>query len=346
MAVASSPAAAARSVRPRLGFSPPSPTRAALWTAAAVVTAWPTCLASTRPRKPPADRAFAWSRTPTDPTPPFACYRLERLPSLDLAELDTLSAVPTEPVPLNDRGDSSSASAFPSAPQRSGVGAQFAQLLRRPYAGAALSAESRGNSFDIAASSVTAPSMLRQGSFDSAYLLPMPGPAESTGPSSASTATAAGSPSGRLFLQPGNGIAELDRSGSAYVGGGGAMAGAPLSRPPRPSSADLGPDTAVPLMRQRTFDYTPPAPGTGTDIVEEDVSGKSKRKSSGGMGAEEGHSAEQDFKRAKTESAGTDIGELLRLTGCWFGVVRLTLTCCDCCSNRGRAAAPAERGRT
>lgn len=192
--------------------------------------------------------------------------RLERLPSLDFAELDSLGGTPADPVPLNDTGSSGSSN--------------FSHLLRQPLAGTALGAESRGNSFDLAASSVTAPSLMRQSSFDSAYL-PVPGNGASLP---------------RTYLQPGN-----DGIASAGVG---------LSRPPRhplqrDSSHDSGSelaDTAVPLMRQRTFDYTATAQVPTAAEVSEAGEEALKRKLSG----------EQDTSDAKrTRTGDHDHGESL-----------------------------------
>jgi hypothetical protein len=241
--------------------------------------------------------------------------RLDRLPSLDLAELDSLSAVPGDAAPLIDRSNGNGTVPF-GAPMRS-AGAQFAQLLRRPYAGAALGGESRGNSFDLAASAVTAPSVpsvLRQGSFDASYLLPLPGPPDA----SSSSSNPAEAPSGRVYLQAGGGIAGLDRpssngSGSSSIFTGGPLAGTSLSRPPLHSPA--AGDGMVPLLRQRTFDYSAPQP-VGS-AAEADLGSGKRKLGSGGVNEESGPSPPEG-KRPKTEgSVDGDIGKAVYLVVLW-----------------------------
>eukprot|EP00428_Durinskia_dybowskii_P081129 CAMPEP_0170433518 /NCGR_PEP_ID=MMETSP0117_2-20130122/42547_1 /TAXON_ID=400756 /ORGANISM="Durinskia baltica, Strain CSIRO CS-38" /LENGTH=716 /DNA_ID=CAMNT_0010693285 /DNA_START=37 /DNA_END=2187 /DNA_ORIENTATION=- len=174
---------------------------------------------------------------------------LERLPSLDLSDLDDLGNSPAGSMPLNDTAGGSS----------SGAGGtnnhQYMHLLRRANAGAALSGESRGNSFDLAASAVTAPSLLRQTSFDAPYL-PRVNPAG---------ARSSHSPVGRTYLEAGNGVSQKDGNSGSGVPEG------------------------VPLMRQRTFDYIPEgadntvasgAPGSAAASPKTDAAtdGKGKRK--------------------------------------------------------------------
>lgn len=172
-------------------------------------------------------------------------------------------------MPLNDAG-ANSAENVP-----------FAHLLRRPGAGAPLDSESRVNSFDLAASTVTAPSssslLHRQGSFDTSYLLPIP----VDGPSAVSDAPSA--PTGRVYLQPG-GIASGENAGSSR-----SAAGAD-GLPPRPQSSWEGASSSgsalkgsagsgpVPLMRQRTFDSAT----SSTSDHSASSNGEFKRKLSGG----------------------------------------------------------------
>jgi hypothetical protein len=151
---------------------------------------------------------------------------------MDFEELD----IPANPVPLNDVSSSSGGT----------TGSNFTHLLRQPLAGTALGAESRGNSFDLAASSVTAPSLMRQSSFDAAYL-PIPG-----------------------------GIASMPGDYLGPSSDGIASAGAALSRPPRYASHDSthssGSDAGArmpPMLRQHTFDYTATAQvGTAAEVSE------------------------------------------------------------------------------
>ena len=207
-------------------------------------------------------------------------YSLERLPSLDLAELNSLAAVSAEPIPP-------SANSTNHSSNNSNNYAQF--LLRRQNAGAALEADSRGNSFDLAASAVTAPSFQRQSTFDGAYL-PIPPEKGADHPAVVSTySTSSSGPAGRVYLQPAStGIAHLGPAEQA--GADRALAGAPLSaarKPPLHSPASSTSAGALPLMRQRTFD--PVSNGSGVDKDDQH-----KRKAEE-LTAEEG----PDVKKAK-----------------------------------------------
>lgn len=208
-------------------------------------------------------------------------YSLERLPSLDLAELNSLAAVSAEPIPPSANSTNNSSN---NSSNNSNNYAQF--LLRRQNAGAALEADSRGNSFDLAASAVTAPSFQRQSTFDGAYL-PIPPEKGADHPAVVSTySTSSSGPAGRVYLQPAStGIAHLGPA--EHAGADRALAGAPLSaarKPPLHSPASSTSAGALPLMRQRTFD-----PVSNGSCVDKDDQHKRK------LTAEEG----PDAKKAK-----------------------------------------------